>query len=432
MDAYPGTKPRPSGLAMKSSLPWYRLRKYPHFDVAASEADAVSLATNPDRVAHHGFRPFLAFDIKRRRYKSTKTEGHASVKSRPIRVASHRDGYIFAYYAWILSKKYEARLTSNALRSSVLAYRRGIGSAMDFAFAAFNELGARKESIALAMDLEGFFDSIDHAVLKKQWCDTLGCTPLPADHYAVFKAITRYATVDRDECFVALGINPDNEIPRPLCTGREFADRIRAAKLVNTHRKKYGIPQGSPMSCVLSNIYMLPFDEKLCAWASSTGSYYRRYCDDILLIFSPEHKGEVGKVIADALSSQGSALKMNEDKTTESCFVDGQLVSGPILQYLGFTFDGSRRRIRSQTLSRFWRKVIYGVRAAKRRANKSARMSGSSKLYKRKLYRRFSHLGKANFLTYAKRAYKHSGDESIRQQVRRHWKRLHDEIKRPL
>ena len=51
--------------------------------------------------------------------------------------------------------------------------------------------------VAKAFGITGFFDNIDHGLLKDAWMKLLGESRLPSDHYAVFKAITRFANVDR-------------------------------------------------------------------------------------------------------------------------------------------------------------------------------------------------------------------------------------------
>ncbi|WP_257983354.1 reverse transcriptase domain-containing protein, partial [Vibrio parahaemolyticus] len=50
------------------------------------------------------------------------------------------------------------------------------------------------------------------------------------------------------------------------------------------NRESQGIPQGSPMSGLLSNIYMIDFDIKLKNYAESLNGKYYRYCDDLLCI----------------------------------------------------------------------------------------------------------------------------------------------------
>lgn len=414
---------------MSGKTPWFRRRTYAHFDLPCSEAEAVALADDPTRVCQHAFYPFIAFELSMRRFRGGVVRPK---KKRPLRIAAHRDSHIFARYAWHLGLAYESAIKGTDLEKCVLAYRRGRGSTIDFANEAFNEIVRQKDCVAVALDLQSFFDNIDHHVLKQQWARVIGVVQLPADHYAVYRAMTRYAWVDRAACFAALGIDED-DVPRPLCDAAAFRARIRGAGLIQINKKPFGIPQGSPMSAVLSNIYMLPFDEAMSATAKKIGGFYRRYCDDILWIVKPEYRDFIVEEVGESLKLQGGELHINSAKTTVSAFVWGSLATGdPLLQYLGFTFDGSVRRLRPQTLSKFWRKVVYGVRAAKRRARKAALKGGDGRLYKRKIYRRFTHLGKRNFLTYARRAWAEAGGEGIRAQLRRHWKRVQEEIERPL
>jgi len=411
--------------------PWYRKRKYPHFDQPLSVAEALTYVTSPDKVARHNFFPFLAYELRKRRYKAKNSKGVASVKSRPIRIAAHRDGYIFSYYAWLLSRAYDQTIKGTPIDKCVLAYRKGKGSNIEFARKAFSEVERRRDCVAIAMDLKNFFDSIDHAILKQQWCRVLGTLRLPDDHFALFRAMTRYAHVSRDACYGALGIEETERAPRPLCDPMTFRSVIRGGGLIEINRDDYGIPQGSPISAVLSNIYMIPFDQEMAKLAADVGGYYRRYCDDILWIVPLGCGERITKRTEDAVGRHGTHLKVNGEKTVISYFSDGEITSGPVLQYLGFTFDGKVWRIRSQTLSKFWRKVVYGVRAAKKRAAKAARNGGDGRLYKRKIYRRFTHLGKSNFLTYARRAWSGPGGKGVRSQLRRHWERLQEEINRP-
>lgn len=410
---------------------WYHKKGYAHFDLPLSAEAAQAYVSDPKRVACRSFYPFIAFNIVRRRYKSADGKGFVKKKPRPIRIASHLDGYIFAYYASEIAKKYEEHIARTPLARCVLAYRSGLGSNIEFAKDAFDEVDRRGTCVAIAMDLEGFFDSIDHGVLKKQWANVLGTANLPPDHFAVYRAMTRYAWVERDACFDALTIT--DRPPKPLCRPDTFRAIVRGSGLINVNSKGFGIPQGSPMSAVLSNVYMIPFDREMAALAYAIRGYYRRYCDDILWIVDIEDEALVLQKVVQALAKVGVELKVNEDKNVISVFEMGTLESGSdLLQYLGFTYDGKQRLIRSQTLSRFWRKVVYGVRAAKHRAEKAAKAGGDGRLYKRKLYRRFTHLGRKNFLTYARRSYDLMEDADMREQIKGHWGRVQKELEKPL
>jgi RNA-directed DNA polymerase len=409
---------------------WYVRRSYAHFDLPLPFDAARAYVMDPERVRRHGFHPFLRFDIVRRRYKVRGGKPNVSTKSRPISIPAHLDGYVFAYYSKLLTIRYEAELVASGLGDCVLAYRSGRGSNIDFAKAAFDEIIAREECMAIALDLEGFFDSIDHVTLKRNWAKLLGAQRLPPDHFNVFRSITKHAEVNREACLQRLGIGTHDEVPRPICTPSIFRTVIRKnvsglPNLVRTNTAPYGIPQGSQISALLSNLYMLDFDAEMLRLASDLGGYYRRYCDDILWLCRPTESNRIEHEIHNSLVKLGGTTKLNEAKTERSTFhrdANGRLRCDRPIQYLGFTFDGEHARVRSQTLSKFWRKLTYAARRAKRVAAQSTSAPGI--LYKRTLYRRFTHLGRRNLVSYAKRSEQLMETGAIRKQMRRHMPRI--------
>lgn len=423
---------------------WYRKKSYPHFDSPMSYEKALAYVSNPENIKQHSFLPFLSFEIKVRRFSKK------DPKRRPIKYAAHRDGYIFSYYAHILSRKYEDLLQQSGLSEVVLAYRSGRGNNIDFAKEAFDQIEQRGNCAAIGFDISSFFDNIDHSRLKQQWATLLGLTKLPDDHYAVYRAITKYSWVDKDQCYKRLGYSrQDREQKRPICNIQEFRDIIKGRgneqkSLVQTNKVSFGIPQGSSISALLANLYLYPFDKQMHILAQKIGGMYRRYSDDILWVCPTEYEDLVKTEIKKKISEMGKQLQIQDEKTTISHFVkspDGTLSlrdGDKPFQYLGFTFDGKRRLMRAQTLSRFWRKVVFSVRRAKKNARKAGRKARNSQVFKRKLYKRFSHLGNSNFLGYAKRSARTMADgiawkeHNTWQQVKNHWHRLNQEIQKPL
>ena len=117
----------------------------------------------------------------------------------------------------------------------------------------------------------------------------------------------------------------------------------------------------------------------------------------------------------------------NPEKTEVSEFrrtTGGLLIGSPPLQYLGFTFDGQNRLLRSQTMSRYHRRMKRAVHSAGR----AAFQAQDCKIHCQELYEQYSHLGQRNFIKYVLRASKNMGSQKIRRQVRNHWKQLHKEI----
>lgn len=391
---------------------WYRERNYAHFDRPLSPLKALTLVSNPSNIESRSFWPFLYFEIKTRRYRKTP-------KIREIRYASHQDGYIYAYYAHQLAQHYEQLLVKHQIGPNVLAYRSGIGSNIDFAKEAFDQIERLSNCVAIGFDIENFFDSVDHHILKEQWLRLLGLSPsgrLPSDHFAIFKSLTRYAYVDRAKCYERLGYSKKTiKEKRPICTPAEFRAKIRGSKshgnsLVKINRTGRGIPQGSSISAVLANVYLFEFDVRVSALVRHLGGEYRRYSDDILIIVSSAYESAIKHFVLVEMSKL--KLKINTQKTTESHFYRcglGHLTlrhGDKPFQYLGFVFDGQRRLIRSQTLSRYWGKVKFAVARAKKKARRATRLQRNSTVFKREIYTRFTHLGSRNFISYAKRAAK--------------------------
>lgn len=412
-----------------SAKGWFKPRAYPHFDRPVAESTAAAYVTLPANITRHAFLPFIGFTLSSRRYKPHLRK--VQKKDREVAYASHMDAQIFAYYGHVLGEKYEAKLSGTAVGQSVLAYRRLGLSNIQFAQDVFSHIESMVACVAVALDIEHFFDTLDHGVLKEEWCRLLGTGTLPGDHFAVYKAITRFASVDQAALYKQLGIGRRrSEIIRsPICTPSEFRGKIRGKGLIRTNPNLYGIPQGSPISAVLSNIYMRRVDEAMATLACSSPFLYRRYCDDILIVCKPPDRDSILKTLM--LRIAEAKLKINEEKVQTSNFAvarDGTLKADQSLQYLGFEFDGKRRLIRSQTIARFMRRMKAGVRSAKRAAEKGKRSGRKSPVFRRELYERYSHLGKRNFPGYAKRAANIMNDATVRRQIRRSWKHLDQEI----
>ena len=377
---------------------WYSKKSYPHFDLPLPFDAAERLVTDPAKVASFPFHPFLSYDKKVRRYRGPTDR---SVKKRPIKYAAHRDGYIYSYYARELSLKYEAVIHALELDENVIAYRKNKGNNVDFANDAFDEIDRRGECAAIALDISGFFDTIDHENLKKEWCKIIAEARLPPDHFSIFKALTRWAEVNRDSCYERLGIDAKAP-PFPICDDQTFRTVVKGRgtkydSLVSVNEKPYGIPQGTALSALLSNIYMIPFDLTMKQLAEKQDAYYRRYSDDILWIGDAKHRKYVLSAVDTALAERGDNLVRKDDKTDISIFrtdAGGRLRCDKPFQYLGFTYNGRKRLIRSQTLARYWRRLIYATRSAKREARRAKLEGRTGTPFRRNLNQKLTHLGR--------------------------------------
>jgi hypothetical protein len=374
------------------------LKRYPHFDSQISIEAAIALATNPQSVVAHKFYPFMLYTDRWTRFAIKGEQG--DVKERPIRYASRGDAYIFAYYRYLLTQKYEAALSDNSLDRSVIAYRRilnedGKGKCnIHFSNEAFEKIRNLGNCCAVALDISGFFESLDHGLLKAAWCDLLNVKKLPDDHHRAFRAITRYAVVEKQSVYERLGyygaktnsksgkitsgyLLPYNKMPKQLCTGHIFRQRIAGgdgSKILNVNLKAHGIPQGSPISDLLANLYLLKFDRAVKEILDGLGGSYFRYSDDILLI-APGGEKE-GKSLAHEvrgmIGSFGSKLVIKEQKSSVFVFANSgkhqsyQVVQGTQgkngIEYLGFRYDGKKIFIRDSTISNLYRKVTGSSR----------------------------------------------------------------------
>jgi RNA-directed DNA polymerase len=413
-------------------------RGYLHFDEPVGEDVARAIATCPTTVEKWPFLPFLRHDIKvMRTREETKGCFTERPKERPICYAAHKDAVIYAWYGAMLTDLYEGRLADLGLSACITAFRPNCGkSNIDHAAEVFQWIRNCGEGRAFAFDITSFFDRLEHLRLKAQWTGMLGESRLPNDHFAVFRSITRHAYVHRQAAYTALGIskhNPRAGQRRKLCTPLQFRTLIRDAGLIQINTSGRGIPQGSPMSAVLSNIYMLDFDRAVAAWVAERGGLYRRYCDDILVAVPSACTEDVEAFVGSQIEQL--TLEIQPAKTTSHQFDagSGQVRLDLPLSYLGLVFDGSRVLLRTVGISRYYAKMRSGVRLAaqtKRRHNRKEQLIGAPKstLKTRKLFVLYSYVGRRNFTSYAYRAARTLDSPAIKNQIKRHWKVLQAEI----
>ena len=417
---------------------WFRRRRYLHFDEPVDRSSAERLVNNSSRVASHSFYPLIHFTVKSVKVKFDKTSRQLErkEKNRPIVYASHLDSHIYSFYARKLAALYETKLTEHGLTKSILAFRSLGKSNIHFAAEAFESIRQFGACDVIGLDIQGFFDNLNHSYLKDRWRALLAEPSLPAYHYSVFRSLTKYSIVPKEELHAALGITRRNfgVRRRRLCEPNEFRDKVRTSeKLIKTHREKTGIPQGTSISALLSNIYMLEFDRRLSTAISNVQGIYLRYCDDILIV-CPQNMGD--DLYALALDEiKKIRLQIQEKKTERRTFslATGVLQADKPLQYLGFLFDGQRVLLRSASLARFSERMRKGTALAKatmesRNALRSSRREEARPLFKKKLYRMYSCVGRRNFLSYGYRAADIMKSNHIKRQLRPLWKRLQNEM----
>ena len=413
-----------------------------------SASKAQSFVSQSENIKKHSFYPFLYYEIPKLKLRKINSQivrdkkNSPNIKKRPIAYAAHRDSHIFSYYTYLLEKEYENIISTDYpyLNNCILAFRKLGKSNIDFAKFAFEHIRSLGNCSVLALDITGFFDNLDHEILKKSWCEILKQNKLPEDHYAVYKAITKFSKISRDEILRHFNISKNANLKKRkrICTAKEFrAFRKLKPSAIVKNTSNIAIPQGSPISALLSNIYMLEFDVAVFKFLQEKNPkfMYLRYCDDILCIVDKENINAVEDFILDEIAKL--KLQINKQKTEIVHFYKtNKLKSSKALQYLGFIIENDSISLRSMGFTRYSNKMKRGVSLAKQTQRKFNRIRvrkglQQKELYKKKLYSRYSHFGKRNFISYAKRAAQAFQSETIRKQIAPLHKRLCDEMAKP-
>lgn len=353
-----------------------------------------------------------------------------------------------------------------------MAYRSDLHlSNIQFAKEVFQQVESRGECTAVALDIKGYFDHIDHIILKEKWKKVLQVPELPDDQYRIYKSLTRYSYVSKDSLYRTFRgkRKRDDKEPNTLLDlidlekDHEKYALLREKKLIVTNKainketgNPIGIPQGSAMSALLSNVYLIDYDEIMYAKSKAEGFIYRRYCDDILIICDTKKAMTLKDFAIEKIKKDYNlTIQSKKVETIDFHFNSKKIIRAfkrdknnldiqvetdakneqrfyKSLQYLGFEFNGKDIFIRGSSLSRYFRKM-------KARIEKSVSMAyspkgKSDKIFQRQIFERYSHLGERNFISYAKRAasekYKNSKGEwieglnspAITRQIARHIK----------
>lgn len=204
----------------------FKLKTYPQFDPYFNfQKDKDSLFellsdTSKKRMKKHNFTPLVKILQKTPRYKWQEDKELAAggkydleTKIRPISFASHFDTYVYGFYSFALNIEYQDYIHKNGFQEVVMAYRSDLDGKCNIQFAkeafdqvkiAYQESG---ECSVIALDIKGYFDHIDHSILKKMWCKIINEDDLPLDQYKVFRSITKYSYVNYSSFLKHFNIN---------------------------------------------------------------------------------------------------------------------------------------------------------------------------------------------------------------------------------
>lgn len=515
---------RPALIFFIMQADWLKFKKYPHIGKPLTNSkDRVwveNYVTNPHNIIRHKFVPLLHRVLTQRKFRPNESSVKnlsgkrkrfdKGRKERYIFYPSHLDSIIFSYYNSILTQAYEKYLSDKDYTSVAVAYRKIPKNDMDegnkcnieFAADAFQFIinnKQRKLSVIVA-DVTSFFDNLNHRLLHTQWKKVLNVEDLPADHYTIYKNLVDYKYVNENELFkrfrhklIVERYKPNDtssiELKRKsvnkiyhmrqekvvaYCYADEFfreaTDLIRVDKPFNKtirekqgKQNKKGIPQGTPISATLANIYMLDFDAKVYEETSNRNAYYQRYSDDLIIVCDQKDEIFFYDLIREEIEKK-AYLDIQESKTHIYRYeldlnntLIGGIVKGGIVQtnkqleYLGFVFDRGKVRVKSSGFSKFYRKMKRSFRRGIHFAKKAHIPSNS--LFEGRLYKRFTHVGAkrrlkwiadstsptgykrttiydwGNFISYLNKAnsvmFKINKDNNIAKQYRKVWNKFH-------
>jgi hypothetical protein len=399
---------------------WFRPRGYKHFDAPVGEAFANKVC-DPAFVEKHAWSPLIHYIKRVKRYKP-KT-GKTEYKDRSIMFASHRDACILAKYAYEVSDRLDVHYKSTGLHQNVIAYRR-LGRA-NYHFSADAYRFAKKlgKCVVLCFDITGFFDNIDHAILKDRLKRLLGVSELTRDWFSVFRHVTKFRLVEREalEASELFKARLKDDTKEPIA---KIADLKAASIPIISNQKKFGIPQGTPISAAFSNLYMMDIDRVMVDVCKEVGGLYQRYSDDILIVCAPEHEVTVHGELQAAIAAH--KLEIKDEKTERAVFETG---SNDAFQYLGFNVNQEGAAIRPSSMARQWRKAKRAIRTTKARGRLAIASGHITKISAKRLRRRFSPIGARNFSKYARLAAKEFGSKGIVRQALRLERMIDREIK---
>ncbi|WP_246124580.1 MULTISPECIES: reverse transcriptase domain-containing protein [Bizionia] len=504
----------------KKEKDWFKLKRYPHIGLPLQNADRFkwieNYVTNPSKIATHSFLPFIHKTSKVRKFRKeySKDDGKvlltenkalrkSAIKKRELYYASHLDSLIFSYYSKLISDEYDKLLKKNGLDESILAYRtipknknltEGSNKCnIDFANDVFKYIKEynKDEFVVIAFDIKSFFDNLDHKILREIWAKVFGVKELSKAHFNVFKGITRFSYVDIVDIFEEFKDNIliqkrdfrgnlmpikkgriskikhlKNHNAIAFCTQKEFL-KVKNKLLKNTKsiktdtgvvfKRNFGIPQGSPISSVLANAYMIDFDKTINDYISETG-IYRRYSDDMVVVCPKEEKDNIINLMNREIEQ--IKLEIQEPKTQIFHFrrENNNLICGQEFKkeinwhknfmYLGFEFDGSSVLLKSASLSTFYRKMKRTIKRSKHFAKKG---KNKGQIFKGRVLKKYSYKGASrkrkwvwnetilgfeksesydwgNFLSYSNKAAKVMNENKINKQTKKSWNKLIKEI----
>lgn len=385
-------------------------KPYAHFDlrVSLSMPSIRKYVMDRTKIVTHSFYPFIHFEKKNSRYGKKGPK-----KPRELYYCSHLDRCVYQRYAFLLNYQYNIWACENNIDDVAIAYRDNLGkNNIDFAKDAFDAIRSFPQCFILVGDFTNFFDNLEHQYLKKMMCEVLGVERLPQDYFSVFKNITRFSSWDWKDIVKAAGENIAERGVRKKINSKETVltkeQFQKNKKDIKKNISGVGVPQGSPISAVLSNIYMIKFDKDIKRYVTSKGGIYMRYSDDFIIVLPYERDAEIAdftSYIFSYVESMKGLIDLQKEKTSCYTYKDEVIYEGDqpsSINYLGFLFDGKNIRIRPRAITKYYyrmRRKAHAIGRSNWTSSKGRRIS-AKELYS--IYSRNDE--KQTFIDYARKA----------------------------
>lgn len=354
--------------------PEKKLRNYQHIDGLIDlnrDKDFNKIIHTIKDIKNHQFLPFIKrVETVIRFRKNEYGKARRSSKARPIMYASHVDSHIYSYYNFILMEEYENYLKNLGISDNVTAYRKVKiedtekgKSNVHFAKEVFDYIQTQEESIVITQDIEGFFDNINHRLLKEKICKIKNATNLDSSFFKVFKSLTRYRYIEYKDF--------ENKKIKRKIQKHKYAIYKALADIFKENKTNKGIPQGSPISGLLANISLVDFDYEIKN--SFPDVFYRRYSDDLVFVCNKNQLNQLLELIDNKIKE--SYLKINAKKSFISYFkkIDENIICDKVtdglhnirgrnyVDYLGLEFGGTKTFLRKNTIQKLKHKQIKKI-----------------------------------------------------------------------
>ena len=373
---------------MKNNI--FKQRYYKHIDKILDIDDVIDKIKDKEFIKHHSFYPLISYSIVFKKYCSNIdpiTKHHWKYKERPIKYASHIDRSIYQWYSHCINNKYNDFCEKNGLNNVAIAYRTNLKGMtnVEFSKIAFDFIKECEACYVLVSDFSSFFDYVSHIQLKQNLCKVLDTSILEEDVYKVYKSMTKYTYIDRGVIVKYLIKNnyEDSEsikhIPNYFCNVKWYYAKKCLKNHIMRNNENYGIPQGSPLSGIFANVYMIDFDKVINEFVQKNKGLYMRYSDDLIIII-PKSEIESITDVWDLLKRAGKSyptLKINVEKTSGYLYENNNIISlhqaipgmkngKNFISFLGFSFDGIYIKFRDKTLTKFFYKLYRKIKYMKK------------------------------------------------------------------